>query len=308
MATAAFQNPSGLQPNEIVRRTWSEIRTDDVFGRAAQLAYYFFLALFPFLICVIATLSVFGTADRGRSLLFGLLARVLPPSAYEVIANTFGAILHASGPLKMSAGIIASIWSASLGMGAIMNTLNAAYGVQESRSILRQYLVAMGLTLALGFLVVLSTLTVIAGDDIAIALALPHKASYVWRVAEWPLAIGLLLFGFAVIYYFAPDLKGRRWHWLSPGGILAVLIVVLVSLALRLYLHFAKNYTAAYGSLGGVIVLLLCFYLGGVAVLSGGVLNGILDRAAASDRRSETSARRPQTFTIANHSPSGPAA
>src|ERR1700719_3666819 len=90
---------------EIAQRTWAEIREDDVFGRAAQLAYYFFLALFPFLICVIATLSMFGTADRGRALLFALFARVLPTSAADVITRTFGEILQSGGPLRMSAGM-----------------------------------------------------------------------------------------------------------------------------------------------------------------------------------------------------------
>jgi membrane protein len=98
-----------------------------VLGRAAQLAYYFFLALFPFLICVIASLSVFGTADRGRSLIFGLLAHFLPAPAFQLISITFSQILQVGGPLRMSFGIVLSLWSASMGMSAIMDTLNAAY-------------------------------------------------------------------------------------------------------------------------------------------------------------------------------------
>src|SRR5581483_2107314 len=105
---------------ETVSRTWQGIRADDVFGRAAQLAYYFFLALFPFLIFVIATLSVFGTADRGRAVLFAVFARFLPPAAFQLISQTFTDIIKASGPLKMSFGIVFSIWSASMGMSAVM--------------------------------------------------------------------------------------------------------------------------------------------------------------------------------------------
>ena len=143
---------------EVLKRTWAEIREDDVFGRAAQLAYYFFLAVFPFLICVIAMLSIFGTADRGRSLIFAVFARFLPPVAFELIAQTFNQIIASSGPLKMSIGFVASLWSASLGMSAIMDALNAAYKVRETRSIFKQYLIAIGLTCGMGVLVVISTL------------------------------------------------------------------------------------------------------------------------------------------------------
>jgi membrane protein len=272
-------NTNRVSLREIVRRTWGEIRSGDVLGRASQLAYCFFLALFPFLICVIATLSVFGNADRGRALLFGFLAQLLPGAAFQLITTTFSQILQASGPLKVSLGIIASIWSASLGMSAAMDTLNAAYHVKETRAFWKQYLISILLTIGMGLLVVASTLIVIIGDDIARALALPHAIRVVWQIAKWPLAAGMLLFGFAVTYYFAPDLKRRNWHWITPGSIAAVFLLMLISIGLRVYLHFAGTYTATYGALGGVIVLLLCFYLGGVAVLVGGVLNGVLEEA-----------------------------
>lgn len=275
-------NTNRVSLREIVRRTWSEIRSGDVLGRASQLAYCFFLALFPFLICVIATLSVFGNADRGRALLFGFLAQLLPGAAFQLITTTFSQILQASGPLKASLGIIASIWSASLGMSAAMDTLNVAYHVKETRAFWKQYLISILLTIGMGLLVVASTLIVIIGDDIARALALPHAIRVVWQIAKWPLAAAMLLFGFAVTYYFAPDLKRRNWHWITPGSIAAVFLLMLISIGLRVYLHFAGSYTATYGALGGVIVLLLCFYLGGVAVLVGGVLNGVLEEAHKS--------------------------
>src|ERR1700680_3200667 len=128
---------SGLSFKEVAKRTWAELLEDDVFGRAAHLACYFFLALFPFLICVIASLSLFGTADRGRALLFQFFANALPPSAFDLINRTFDEIIRSSGPLKMSFGIVASLWSASMGMSAIMDTLNAALQVKETRSLFK---------------------------------------------------------------------------------------------------------------------------------------------------------------------------
>ncbi|MGH9733104.1 MAG: YihY/virulence factor BrkB family protein [Candidatus Acidiferrales bacterium] len=268
----------------LLKEVWAEIRAHDVFGRAAQLAYFFLLALFPFLICVIATLSVFGVADRGRAVLFRLFADVLPPVAYQLIITTFSEILRASGPLKMSAGIVASIWSASYGMSATMDTLNAAYRVHETRSIVRQYLVAIALTVGMGLLIVISTLCAVVGNDIVRGLALPHPIWLAWTLAKWPVTIGLLLLAFAITYYFAPDLKQRNWHWVSPGAVAGVLLLLLISVGLRVYMHFASSYTETYGSLSGLIVLMLCFWLGGIAVLSGGVLNGVIERAKTKHR------------------------
>lgn len=264
-----------------MKQTWKEIRADDVFGRAAQLAYYFLLGLFPFLICVIATLSMFGLADKGRAALFQLFAQVLPPVAFDLIVKTFHEILQASGPLKMSAGIIASIWSASLGMTAMMDTLNAAYNVQETRSILKQYAVAIALTVGMGALIVVATLCAVVSTGLVREFGLPHTILFAFTLAKWPLAAGLLLLTFAITYYFAPDLKERSWHLISPGAVAGVLLLLLVSVGVRVYLHFAGSYTATYGSLSGVIVLMLCFWLGGIAVLSGGVLNGVIERAKA---------------------------
>jgi membrane protein len=284
VATTLF-TLSGTPLSEMVKRSWEEILADDVFGRAAQLAYYFFLALFPFLICVIASLSIFGTADRGRTLLFQFLAQALPPAAFELINNTFSEIIHSNGPLKMSFGIIASLWSASLGMSAVMDTLNAAYRVKETRSLLKRYAVATGLTVGIAVVLVLSVVIMVFGNKIIDALLPGSAVAVAWKIAQWLLALALILTAFAITYYFAPDLVNRRWHWITPGSILGVILWLGVSIGLRIYIHFSNTYSTAYGSLGAVIVLLLWFYLSGVAVLSGGALNGVLENLAASARR-----------------------
>lgn len=285
---------SGRPLGSIVRRTWKEILEDDVFGRAAQLAYYFFLALFPFLIFVIAGLSIFGTADRGRELLFRFFAEVLPPPGVHLIARTFNEIIHSSGPLKMSFGIVASLWSASMGMSAVMDTLNAAFDMKETRSLFKQYAVAMGLTIGIALLLVSALVIVVLGDTIINALSAGNIIAILWKVAQWPLAFALILSAFAITYYFAPNRTERRWHWITPGALAGVILWVAVSIGLRIYLHFYNSYSVGYGSLGAVIVLLLWFYLSGIAVLSGAVLNAVLETPGSSDRAEEvdTSASR----------------
>jgi membrane protein len=282
---AELSNLKGISTREIVTRTWAEIRADDVFGRAAQLAYYFFLALFPFLICVVASLSVFGIADRGRALLFSIFARVLAPPAFQLVRGTFDEIIRYGGPLRMSFGIIASLWSASMGMLAVMDTLNAAYNVKETRSLMKQYAVALGLTIAITILLVASVLVVVLADQVVGALLPWNIVAIAWEVTQWILGVALLLLAFSITYYFAPNLKIRRWHWITPGAVVGIFLLTLISIALRIYLHYLGIASSAtYGSLGAVIVLLLTFYLSGVAVLSGGALNGVLESLAASPK------------------------
>lgn len=283
MAAATGFSLKSMMMKKVVRQTWQEVRADDVFGRAAQLAYYFFLALFPFLIFVIATLSVFGTADRGRAVLFAIFARFLPPAAFELISQTFTEIIKASGPLKMSFGILFSVWSASMGMSAVMDTLNVAYGVKETRSLTKQYAVAVGLTCMIGLLLIVSLLGSVAGDAVLENWIRWYWLYSAWRVIQWPVAFALLLFAFALLYKLAPNLKNRPWRWITPGAILGTALLLLISVGVRTYLHFFGNFTATYGSLGAVIILLLCFYLSGVAVLSGGVLNAVLEGATAAN-------------------------
>jgi membrane protein len=267
----------GLSLPTIIARTWSAIREDDVFGKAAQLAYYFFLALFPFLIFVVASLSVLDLADRGRILLFTLFARFVPGAAFELVQNTFDEMLRTGGPLRLSLGLLVSLWSASLGMGAVMDTLNAAHNVKENRSVVKQYAIAIALTCAMGVLLMVTVVTVLAGDAIIDFFGQQGFIMAGWRFAQWPLSIVLLLIAFAITYYFAPDLLHRPQRPIVPGLILGATLFFLVCVGLRMYLRYFGRYNMVYGSLGAVIVLLLWFYFSGVALLAGGVLNGVLD-------------------------------
>jgi membrane protein len=284
MVTKTLFGFAGAPGIEIAKRTWVEIREDDVFGRAAQLAYYFFLALFPFLICVIASLSVFGRADRGRALLGELFTRILPGTAHQLIDKTLIEIIQSSGPLKMSFGVVVSLWSASMGMIAVMDTLNAAYKVKETRSLIKQYTIAIGLTLGLTLLVVVSVLIVVLGNQLVALLAPGNTVHIAWKIIQWPLVLAALLLALEITYYFAPNLKNRKWYWITPGSVAGVLLLIAVSVGLRIYVHYAGSYSTVYGSLGAVIVLLICFYLGGVAILSGGAFNGVLANLAAEKK------------------------
>lgn len=269
-----------VSPIEIAKQTWKEIREDDVFGRSAQLAYYFFLALFPFLICVIASLSIFGRADRGRALLVALFSRIFPALAYQLINQTMIDIIQVSGPLRMSFGVLFSLWSASMGMGAVMDTLNAAYNVKETRSLVKQYAIAIGLTVGLTVLIVAALLIAVLGDQFVGYFSSGNIIITIWKFMKWPLSLAVLLLALTITYYFAPNLKSRKWQWVTPGSIAGVFLLVIVGMGVRVYVHYSGSFASLYGSLGAVIGLLLCLYLGGVAILSGGALNGALESLA----------------------------
>lgn len=279
----ALRNISWL---ELGKRVWKEIQNDRVFGRAAELSYYFLLALFPLLIFLTSTIGlVVGSGTGTRHALFGYLARIMPPSAFQLINATMYEVSEASGSGKLSFGLLAALWAASNGMGAITESLNIAYDVEETRPWWKQRLVAMSLTLSLSILIVGALILVVAGGHIAegVANAYGFGSAFAtaWKIIQWPVVLACMILAFALIYYFAPDLRRQSWQWLTPGAAIGVALWLLVSLAFRLYLQFFDSYSKTYGSLGAVIILMLWLYFTGAAVLVGGEVNSEIENAAA---------------------------
>jgi len=288
--------PGGLTWKVLAKRVWSETKHDDVFGRAAQLAYYFLLALFPLLIFLTSVIGlIVGSGTGMRQTLFASLSRVMPSTAFQLIDSTIWEISSASGAGKLSFGFLAALWAASYGMGAITQALNVAYDLEETRPWWKQRIVAIGLTLALSVVIIAALLIVLAGGKIADALATHYALGSIftvtWKILQWPLALAFMLLAFAVIYYFAPDLRHQDWKWLTPGSVIGVGLWLLVSFAFKGYLHFFNSYSKTYGSLGAVIVLMLWLYLTGLAVLIGGEVNSEIEDAAAKRGAREAKTR-----------------
>ncbi len=279
-------NLHGESWKSVPKRVWADIGKDKIFGQAAELAYYFLLALFPLLLFLTSVIGlIIGSGTGLRHSLFNYLGKVLPGSASQLVSDTMLEVSNASGGGKISFGILAALWAASNGMGAISQSLNAAYHVEESRSWWKQRLIAVALTIALAILIISALVLVLYGGKIADGLAASYGFGVVfvalWKVLQWPLVLIFLLLGFALIYYWAPDLKDQDWRWVTPGSTIAVALWLLVSLAFRLYLHFFDSYSKTYGSLGAVIVLMLWFYLTGVSILIGGEINSDIEALAA---------------------------
>jgi membrane protein len=254
------------------------INDDEIFGRAAQLSYYFLLALFPlllFLINVLGYLAQEGTAFRNQLLRY--LAAVMPPSAVALVRSTLDEISLSSGTGKLSFGLLAALWAASNGMGAISQTLNTAYNVRETRPWWKVRLISVCLTVALAILILAALAIVLYGGSIGEALAARYGFgnlfTTVWSIIQWPVALVFVLTTFNLIYNFAPNLSSQARSWMTPGSFVGVGFWLLVSFAFRVYLDFFDSYSVTYGSLGALIVLMLWFYLTGVAILIGGEVN-----------------------------------
>ncbi|HEY0544190.1 MAG TPA: YihY/virulence factor BrkB family protein [Pyrinomonadaceae bacterium] len=276
----------GLTWKALAGRVWHEIQEDDVFGRAAQLSYYFLLALFPLLLFLTTLLGYF--ADAGTELrnnLLNYLAAVMPSSASELIHTTVDEVSKSAGGGKLSFGILVTLWAASNGMGAISESLNVAYNVKETRPWWKARLMSVVLTIALAVLIISALALILYGgaiaEKIAASCGLGDAFKLVWKILQWPIALIFVLLAFSLVYYFAPDLRDQDWKWVTPGSVIGVALWLLVSFGFRTYLRFFNSYSATYGSLGAVIILMLWFYFTGAAVLIGGEINSEIENAAA---------------------------
>ena len=265
-----------------LKRLYTRINDHDLFARSAQLSYYFLLALFPLLVFLVTLLGYFAEAgSQLRNSLLSYLAKVMPYSAITLVHSTLDEISDAKGGGKLSFSLLAALWVASSGMGAISDTLNVAYDVKETRSWWRVRLVSIGLTVAFAIFIMAALVIVLyggkIGDSIAGRLGYSIAFAVAWRILQWPIVLLFVFLTFEMIYCFAPNLPRRRWRWWTPGGVFAVTLWLLISFGFRLYLHFFNSYGRTYGSLGAVIVLMLWFYLTGMAVLLGGEINSELE-------------------------------
>lgn len=283
---ASLWELGGLSWRELSQRVWGGMNQNDLLNRAYELAYNFLLAIFPLLLCLVAVLGLF--ASEGSKLqgdLFFYFQQALPPAAYHLVVRTLNEITAHSGGGKITLGLLLALISGSGGVTQLMSTLNAAYEVREARSWIKVHMISLGLTIAMSLLIIAALLLILAGgwaiSLVVKELGLSTGFLVAARVLQWAVALTFVVLAFAVIYYFAPDVKEQHWYWITPGSVVGVLVWALASGVLRAYLHFFNTYSKTYGSLGAVMILMLWFYLTGLAFLLGGQINSTIEHAAA---------------------------
>ncbi len=292
----------GASPWLVLKRSGKSIIDDNLISRAAELGYYFLFALFPMLLSASSILGI--VAKKASSVYVGLLnylSIVIPHAAFQTVIETFNQTAAAATGGKFILGLAAALWSASVGFAAIQDTANIVYKVTETRPYWKAKLQAIGVTILLIFVITLALFSMLGADYLVRRIydfnhnhTLAMTEVTLIHIASWIVVLLLLMLLFALIYYFAPDVKNKAWHWFTPGAAIGIFAWFLASMGLRVYLHYFPSYTAAYGSLGAVIILLTWFYITGFMILAGAEINSEIQAAVVEKRLKEKGELPPQ--------------
>ena len=277
---AYFDVPTGWK--ELARRTIKETLSGDVPGLAAQLAYYFLFALFPALLFLIALASYFPLQNLTDEVI-SLLGPFAPNEIISLIKDQMVKLSEGDQGGLLSLGLLGALWSSSAALSAIIGPINRAYDIEEGRSWWKVRLSAVCLTIGLAVFILLSLMLVLGGPELANLLAarlgLGSAFEWTWKIMQWPVVFVLVATGIGLIYYFAPDAE-QDWVWITPGSVLATTLWLAASLGFRFYVVNFGSYEETYGALGAVIILMLWFYLTGLAILVGAELNAEIEHAS----------------------------
>jgi membrane protein len=271
-----------------MRRAWRFLRTlsrefseNALTDVAAQLAYWSELALVPllmFILSLIGFLPLQNLADAALHMLY----RILPPAAAQVIDGVMKEIVGKQRGWVLVFSLAVALWSAAGGTSALTTALNRAYSVRETRPWWRVKLNAVLFTLSAVLLGMIAVVGLVVGPEMVHAVwahfGLGGAFDQLWGWLRWPVVCAAMMLLLANCYYFLPNVTTRRWRFISPGAVTAVVLWVGASLGFRLYVSHFNSYAKTYGALGAIIILLTWIYLSSLMVILGGQVNAILDR------------------------------
>ena len=274
----------GLTLLGLLRLLIKKIGDDELSTPSASLSYYFLLALFPLFLFLLSLIgAIAGPNSQLQANIIGSISRLAPGSAADLVRTVVLQTFKSSSGIKLAFGILGALWAASGGMGAVIVSLNVIYRLRETRPWWKQKLTVVGLTVALAGLIIIALVLALYGGKIgqglAVHLGLGEVFRVAWKVLQWPVSFAAMFVAFSLVYYLGPNLEHRKWYWVTPGSAAGVALWLLASLGFRLYLHFFNSYSATYGSLGAVIILMLWLYITGFAILTGGEINSIIENA-----------------------------
>ena len=289
------ESPTDVPPGgwwRSVRRAVKASKKDRITLAAAGVAFYWFLSVFPLLIAAVGILALLHV---GHSFVNGVssgIRETLPAGAAKVLTQALSsASARSAGGLAAAVIAIAlALWSASSGMAAAEEALDVAYDVPESRTFLRKRAVAVALTFAALALGGIATALLVFGQPLGKAidgaLSLGSVFPVLWTIVRWAATVLVVMTLFAVFYSLGPNRKPASWKWVTPGGLVAAIIWLAASVGFSLYVsNFGGSYGRTYGSLAGVVVLMLWLFLSALALLVGAELNGELEREKALRER-----------------------
>ena len=290
---------------EFAKRVYAEAAQDDIFNGAAALGFYLTLAIFPAMIAVMAVIPYLPIAHVDQAIM-DLLHQALPRSAATMFTDVVHEVTSERRGGLLSAGVAFALWSASSGMYALMQQLNIAYNVAERRPFFKARATALVLTLLFGSLVLSAfTLIVLGGviqSWIGDRFGLSQAVLSFFVVFRWIVIVLGLLLAIALIYYLAPN-REHRFKYLTSGGVTATLLLIVACVGFSLYTSRFANFTAIYGSIGAVIVLMLWLYIAGLVILVGAEVNVVRERDQPGRHDSSVKKKPDPTVEAADKEP-----
>jgi membrane protein len=268
---------------QILKRTVKEFQDDNLTDWAAALTYYGVMSLFPMLIAIVAVLGIFGQESSVFSLLDAFRQAGLSGVAENIEKPLLGVVNSKGGAgALLGFGLLGSLWAASGYLGAFMRAANSIYEVEEGRPFWKRRPLQVGLTLlGVFFMSLVAVGLVVSGpvaEAIGRAVGLGDTAITVWGVVKWPVMLLIVMTVVATLYYIAPNVRQPKFRWVTPGGILAVLLWALASVGFGFYVANFGSYNETYGTLGGVISFLVWIWISNIALLLGAEFDAELER------------------------------
>jgi membrane protein len=268
---------------DFLKLTYKEMNEDHVMAFAGNLTYKGLFAIFPFFTFLLSLLGLFNAEDLVNTMV-DKLSSIAPQSATKFIEGQLLSITQSQAASAFTFGAIISIllalWGVSGAFRSVMEAMNVMYEVEEDRPFWKVYGLSIFMSLAVIVLLVGALVLVIFGESIGVRVAdfvgLGSVFATLWSIVQWPVVALVVLFAFALIYYFAPAAK-QRFRWISPGSILAFVFWLIFSLLFSLYASMAGSYNETYGSLAGVIILMLYVYYSALIMLVGAEINQVIE-------------------------------
>lgn len=281
----------GLSPRELITRTGKKILENEIMTRAAAVAFYAMLALVPFLVLIL-TIAIDLLPDlmgpSGATIGFGnltigelrqTLRQLVPTEASAVIEEQIARIQKQPKAGLISVSLAVTLWLASSLFLAIIDAMNRIHRVTETRPFWKLRLTAIVMTILQAMILVGSLLAIVIWPEVVQAIGLSRPAAYLAMAIQWLVVVLMVLLSFALSCYVGPD-ADQSWEWITPGSFVGTLAFLLVSFGFRVYVKNFGNYDKAYGSLGGVMVLLFWFWISSLVLLTSAQVNKTIEDAS----------------------------
>jgi len=267
-------------------RLQREMAYDDCMGMAAQIAFYLMLGLFPFLIFLLSLASTFPLGEALQPALLEALGEQMPSEAATYVTDVVMGLLPNTNQGLLSFGLLASLWGASMAVGALITTINRAYNIRPRRHMVTQKVLSIVLTLVLSGLWLMAMTIVLVGpkftQSIFEFMGIASETNTFWTSIRLPMAFGLNLLAMSILYYVAPEAK-QKFRWILPGALTSTILWLVASQAFREFLANFGQYNKTYGSLAAVVILMVWLWISGLVYLLGAEINSLMKRMEEDD-------------------------